>query len=132
MKDFVEKLIERLEEASHWENPEYDEDGYADETWEVVYLDKAIKIVNQLAEEYGKDTNVRSNGWIPCSERLPEEEEYRKCNGQFIVSDGNRTYATYFDIYDTLKFGEPTIERFRVDMTVIAWQPLPQPYQKGE
>ena len=61
MKDFVEKLIERLEEASHWENPEYDEDGYADETWEVVYLDKAIKIVNQLAEEYGKDTNVTTN-----------------------------------------------------------------------
>ena len=74
----------------------------------------------------------QNDGWIPCSERLPSREEYQKCNGQFIVSDGNRTYATYFDIYDTLKFGEPTIERFRVDKCVIAWQPLPERYQPKE
>ena len=76
--------------------------------------------------------SVNNDGWIPCSERLPSGKEYERCNGQFIVSDGNRTYAAYFDIYDTLKFGEPTISNFRVDWRVIAWQPLPQPYVKGE
>ena len=80
----------------------------------------------------GYEDGLNADKWIPCSERLPNKEEYQKCNGQFIVSDGNRTYATYFDIYDTLKFGEPTIERFRVDRVVIAWQPLPAPSQKGE
>lgn len=65
------------------------------------------------------------------SERFPNKKEYQECNGQFIVSDGNRTYATYFDIYDTLKFGEPTLWGFRVDRCVIAWQPLPQAYKEG-
>ena len=91
------------------------------------WKEECFEIVNQVAEEYKSN-----DGWIPCEERLPSKEEYQKCNGQFIVSDGNRTYATYFDIYDTLRFGEPTIEKFRIDKCVIAWQPLPQPYVKGE
>ena len=75
---------------------------------------------------------LSNNGWIPCSERLPSREEYQKCNGQFVVSDGNRTYATYFDIYDTLKFGEPTMDKFKIDRCVIAWMSLPAPYQQKE
>lgn len=42
----VEKVVEQLEEASHWEEPTFDEDGYCnDDSWEVVYLDKAMEIV---------------------------------------------------------------------------------------
>lgn len=75
---------------------------------------------------------AKEDEWIPVSERLPSKEEYIKCNGQFIVSDGNRTYATYFDIYDTLRFGEPTIDYFRIDRRVIAWRLLPEPYRGEE
>ena len=71
--------------------------------------------------------------WIPASERLPTKEEYITNNGLFIVSDGNRTYAEYFDIYNSMKyFGEPTMSGFRVDRCVIAWMPLPQPYEPQE
>ena len=122
MKEFIDKLIERLEEKMTIERTfkrsKYSHGvpyGYAD----------AIKTINELAEEY-------KGGWIPCSERLPSREEYQNCNGQFIVSDGNRTYATYFDIYDTLKFGEPTMDKFKIDKCVIAWQPLPASYTEGE
>ena len=158
MKEFVEKLIGRLEEEISW----YETHGCNEDLKRgIIGANRhAISIVNQLAEEYNnkdcskcsrrswyqkgyKDaekkfaeemgvSKMENTTWIPCSERLPSREEYQKCNGQFIVSDGNRTYATYFDIYDTLKFGEPTIERFRIDKCVIAWQPLPAPYQKGE
>ena len=83
---------------------------------------KILSIVSEVEAEYG-------NGWIDVKDRLPNKEEYNNCNGQFIVSDGNRTYATYFDIYDTLKFGEPTMNGFRVDRCVIAWMPLPEPYK---
>lgn len=31
------------------------------------------KFVQEVAEEFATDTNVGTNGWIPCSERLPEE-----------------------------------------------------------
>ena len=37
-------------------------------------IDRAYSIVNEVAEEFATDTNVGTNGWIPCSVRLPEEE----------------------------------------------------------
>ena len=70
--------------------------------------------------------------WIPVSEKLPYNHEYRENNGLFNVSDGNRTYSEWFDIYDTQKFGEPTMYGFRVDHAVIAWMPLPKPYEPQE
>lgn len=68
--------------------------------------------------------------WISVSERLPTKEEYIANNGLFIVFDGDRTYAEYFDVYNSKKyFGEPTMNGFRVDRYVIAWMPLPEPYK---
>ena len=67
--------------------------------------------------------------WIPVSERLPNREEYIKNNGLFNVSDGNRSYSEWFDIYDKQRFGEPTMYGFRVDRCVIAWMPLPEPWK---
>lgn len=67
--------------------------------------------------------------WIPISERLPYNHEYIQNNGLFIVSDGNRSYAEWFDIYDKQMFGEPTMSGFRVDYAVTAWMTLPQPYK---
>ena len=56
MNEFIEKLIGRLEEASHLEESTFDEDGYCnDDSEEVIYLHKAIEIVNKLAEEYNND-----------------------------------------------------------------------------
>lgn len=65
--------------------------------------------------------------WIPVSERLPNNNEYIKNNGLFNVSDGNRSYSEWFDIYDTQMFGESTMNGFRVDYAVTAWMPLPEP-----
>lgn len=49
------------------------------------------------------------------------------------MSDGNRTYAEYFDVYNSMRyFGEPTMNGFRVDKCVIAWMPLPKPYESQE
>ena len=72
--------------------------------------------------------------WIEVKDRLPTKEECIESNCLFIVSDGNRTYAEYFDRYENQYFGEPTMEGFRVDRCVSAWMPLPKPYkpQKSE
>lgn len=67
--------------------------------------------------------------WIPVSERLPNHDEYIKNDGRFNVSDGNRSYSEWFDIYNTQRFGEPTMNGFRVDRCVTAWMPLPPSYQ---
>ena len=68
--------------------------------------------------------------WIPCSERLPNLYEYTKNNGLFIVSDGNRSYSEWYDIYDKRRFGEPTMNGFRIDYAVTAWMPLPEPWRE--
>ena len=83
---------------------------------------KALDMANQA---------LKQTRWTLCDERLPNEEEYKKNNGMFNVTDGNRSYSEWFDIYDRKGFGEPTMCGFRIDKCVIAWQPLPEPY-KGE
>ena len=66
--------------------------------------------------------------WIPCSERLPDRL------GDYLVSD------KYGDVYSTnldyLREGEKCFGYYGDDGffikndTVIAWQPLPEPYKK--
>lgn len=87
-------------------------------------LDEDISII---LEELPPVTPVQR--WIPVSERLPKPDEYIKNNGLFNVSDGNRSYSEWFDIYDKKRFGEPTMDGFRVDKRVTAWMPLPEPYK---
>ena len=83
------------------------------------------KIVQKVAKEYGKDTNVRSNGWIPC------EVEYPKENTTVLTidSEGNMEVLDY-DINWKNSFSKygGNLRVFNVE----AWQPLPAPYQKGE
>ena len=69
--------------------------------------------------------------WIPVSERLPKEEDYRPCYGLpdgcviWQTDNGDIGFGWYYnstkcwsDIYDnSIKTGK-----------VIAWQPLPEPY----
>ncbi len=78
----------------------------------------------------------KTNAWIPCSERLPTEEEYLKDDGRFILDDGNSRYQGLFDIYEQrfkkLKqwynvYGEQY--QLVEDNCVIAWQPLPERYK---
>lgn len=84
----------------------------------------------ECGANYGKQLKQlrERTSWIPCSERLPSRDEYIKNNGLFIVSDGNRTYAEWFDIYGKQRFGKPTMAGFRVDRAVAAWMPLPDSY----
>ena len=136
MKEFIEKLIGRLEEEVEYQDKKADESDVFEEvsvshtriSMRKCY-EHAIEIINELTEEY-------NNGWIPCSERLPNKEEYLKNDGRFIVTDGNRVYQSNYDIYDgkfkTLQIGFDNCI-FREDKCVMAWQPLPQPYkEEGE
>lgn len=126
MQTVFEKIIERLENASFWTDSSFDEDGYCnDDSEEAVYLHEAIEIVKQEAEQY-------NNGWIPCSERLPEEDEK--------VYISTKTERVYVGVY-TKRYGFEKREGFICDdgfmymNTALAWKPyvLPAPYQpKGE
>jgi hypothetical protein len=86
---------------------------------------------NRIIDSFDRVTSgiKQEPRWIPVSKRLPDREEYIANNGRFIVSDGERSYSEYFDIYDKKCFGEPTMYGFRVDRVVAAWMPLPEPYK---
>lgn len=129
INEFVEKLIDRLEELRKAES---DREDYSDnhdyyDDWKYAFEDgasdgrhyayvKSIKIIKELAEEYKDvpDTNVGK--WIPVSEALPDEE------GSYLVTfnDGYVSSAPFYDEDWELwcDSGEP-----------VAWQPLPQPYK---
>lgn len=115
MKEFIEKLIGRLEEIKT--------DNFASAVLNEPYsmgichtIEKSIEIVNQLAEEYRQDLDKNSQGWLLCSERLPEEEhDYLICDDK-----GNVYSSTYCN--------NRWLVNFATD-EVIAWQPLPEPFK---
>ena len=81
------------------------------------------KFVQEVAEEY-------NNGWIPCSERLPEEPEegltdLDECD-EYIAMIENA------DIPTALNYAGNG-ERYRDGefYKVIAWKPLPEPYKES-
>lgn len=131
MKEFVKKLIGRLEEYQN----QLDTDMWAREcdNWygqlcngKSEGVDEIIEIVNQLAEEMGV-SKMENTTWIPCSERLPEKYgEYLCCDtyGNFVLGFPSESNTS------NTGFVVETEHEYCYD--IIAWQPLPEPYQKGE
>ena len=123
MQEVFSKIIEELEE-----NQTIVFNLGGGKPKQSIDLERAIEIVKQEAEQFGTDTNVGHNGWIPCSERLPEHIRpvlvtlRNWMNDKYIVRVGR--FHT-----DHWKTDEGIVE----NSVVVAWQPLPQPYQpKGE
>ena len=145
MKEFIEKLIGRLEEHK---TKAY-VTGITNNPYEFGAcnaMDSAISIVNQLAEEYklfGNSEQV-NNGWITCSERLPEDDTKRymvqKTNGYIDIlgfsKDAYRLSRYDFYEYKGKKkaiFFDYDSEYGYCEWECEAWQPLPPAYQpKGE
>ena len=109
MKEFVEKLIEKLEEETDCPNcsmhcMDANMCGFDE------MRKQAINTIRELAKEY-------NNGWIPCSEKLPVKNQ--RCLIHYINND-------YIDVdtFDGERFS------FFGMKGVIAWQPLPPAYNK--
>ena len=109
MKEFVNKLIGRLEELKTEALDKWD-GGASHRAYS-----KAIEIVNELAEEY-------KGGWIPCSERLPEANM-----AVLVCTNANQIDVDYYGEYIKDFIGLKGTEQY-----AIAWQPLPQPYKENE
>ena len=94
------------------------------------------QIVQEVAEEY-------NGGWIPCSERLPEERDW--CLAVFEEVDtgfigipyiaeylmGNHTIATTEDgwiIHNCTDIEHEYAEYYK-KLRCVAWQTLPEPYK---
>ena len=82
---------------------------------------EAIEIVKQETEQY-------NNGWIPCSEKLPELRKDVLVTVKYTGFMGMHGYW--------IKTGHMEAENDWwgdcAGGAVIAWQPLPKPFQKGD
>lgn len=131
MKEAFEKIVERLEEYEYNDLIEHNSelcehckriDCGIGMDCSICVMDKAQEIVQEVAEEY-------NNGWIPCSERLPEEPEegltdLDECD-EYIAMIENA------DIPTALNYaGNGEWYRDGEFYKVIAWQPLPEPYKE--
>ena len=68
MQEVFEKIIDKLKEISIFMTTC---DGYGANCVSVGTIEEIVK---QEAEKFGTDTNVGSNGWIPCSVAMPPVE----------------------------------------------------------
>lgn len=104
----------------------------------------ALDIVNTLLDDLEQDE--KENGWIPVTERLPEEHDsvfvklkgtnkwsesmFEKTSCKVIVTvkyaDGTLLTETAHTTDGKWKLAHPTFNG-----TVIAWKPFPNPYKEG-
>lgn len=130
MNKFIEELIGRLEtQAEQYRRRgfEHEQKGYsamADKYYgkQCSYL-HSIEIVNGLAEKYINTSTDTSSGWISCSERLPEIDEW-------VLGQG--TYDIMITCLTETYKGKQWIDINGDNRAIIAWMPLPAPFQKGE
>lgn len=92
----------------------------------VCVCERVIDIIRSHMDE------AKNDGWIPCSERLPNEIEFQEvyCRNQyaaeFLVTIKGATRPTTLYFKNNSWFDEQ-----RNYYKVVAWQPLPASY-KGE
>lgn len=129
MNKVFEKIIEKLEEMIHPKQLyfcKYARGGCKhldndDKDCMECVVENAIEIVKQEAEQY-------NNGWIPCSERLPDDF----MSFEYLTIRKGHTLAT-ITYYCVVNHKWYLSRNSSKEIDVIAWQPLPQPYQpKGE
>ena len=116
MNKAFEKILERLEEV---ENRLLNESGDIGCTLGITNMSEYSKqIVQEVAEEY-------NNGWIPCSERLPEDDYICIVTVEY---PNNKTMVDYgwFDRKSVCWF--VGMQEFRTS-NILAWQPLPESYK---
>lgn len=109
---------------------------YADEwaDWDAPYLYTDEKEARAKAEQLLRQRNSLKSGWIPVTERLPENDDYVLMSfenfslplvGRY-VGDEELGGAWYLgDCFD-----EDTC--LANDLFVNAWMPLPEPYREDE
>ena len=100
-----------------------------------LYYEGVARGLEQAAGIVGKLKCKEEPHWIPCSERMPEENNWlggsrRKFSDEVLVSVVN------YDDDEILTHISQTIEgkwalNFASRCKVIAWMPLPKPYEEG-
>lgn len=118
MNKAFEKILERLEDTKDIEHDDSVAEVVSTRIWNKA-IHRAKQIVKEVSEEY-------NGGWIPCSERLPEE------NQEVMLQDfyGNITIEK-MKTNDGLE-GFSDGDWWSSANNYVAWQPLPEQYKERD
>lgn len=131
MQEVFNKIIEKLNEELKLSNNEKErcsrEDQLQFDTVKgyVNGIENAIEVVKQAAAE-------NNNGWIPCSELLPETNESVLCWAKSTARGGDVCFVG--SCHNGFWFLQSSADThsFPGQYVIVAWHPLPWPYTKGE
>ena len=119
MNKAFDNILERLEELHERYVNQY---GVVGGNPMAFSVKECMLIVQEVAEEH-------NGGWIACSERLPEEY------GDYLVWWTDITRNQYYEIVEY----EPTNgwigeipQAVEGKYSIIAWQPLPEPFKERD
>lgn len=131
MKEFIDKLISRLEEEHEGFINRY---GIVGGNVPASIVKRCMNIVNELAEEYklfGNSEQVKVSemptGWIPCKRELPKAGTKRDVWISIeneVISYKAKWYLDHFE-WDN---------GWAIKENILAWMPndVPAPYTEGE
>ena len=136
MNKAFEKILERLRRKVHNYYPSIDHYCLSEHA---VKMSDIEKIVQEVAEEY-------NGGWIPCSERLPEDRDwylaiFEEVDTGFIglpyIAEylmGKHTISTTEDgwIIHNCTDREDGPSEYYKKLRCVAWQPLPEPFKERD
>ena len=130
MNKAFEKILERLEEKLKKSQERYHR--YLDDSNLSCMFDKSdieetrVDTIKEMLEMVQEVTEEYKDGWIACSERLPEE------NQEVILQDfyGNITIEK-MKITDGIE-GFSDGDWWASANNYVAWQPLPEPFKESD
>ena len=137
MKELVEKILEKLEEPQFnigcGACPIKEKCDEVQETIDDEMTDLCAETMRVIAKEIVQDVAKEyNNGWIPCSERLPDKAGYEVL-ATLENSFGQRRVTIIFTGYGDESFWHCNNKEYDLEAwKVIAWQPLPEPYKESE
>lgn len=98
--------------------------------------------MKEIEEKFGCKVKIVGNeeqhndGWIPCSERLPENEDDVLCWYEYRIMQGDHEGEMNREC--GIGYYNKSFKRwcggiyYKQDYKVIAWRPLPEPYKEDE
>ena len=121
MNEAFEKILDRLEELQNYAcfpTEWVDEEQSKIHSY---YANKLTEIL-KLTEQY-------NNGWIACSDRLPEK------NGMYLCTQNSYDLATNKNIIrvstELVEFYNGKWRRAK-NLVITHWHPLPEPYKERD
>ena len=93
-----------------------------------LYVVDVLEMLDQLKDDLEQDE--KENGWIPVSERLPDQDKYIAISLDNCDIPAIGRYTVDDEGGGTFRVGDQEESFLELNLVVNAWKPLPEPYKE--